>query len=347
MRSDERAATARRVSELLAQGRSGRDHDFAPPGADPGHTGGPAADERVGTRPDSWPHVGSDDERPDAWPDSPSDSGHGSWPDEWPADVPASGGADSGPRWEISARAAVAFALLTVIIAGVAGFALLRGPSSGGTVVPARETGPGGAAVTMREPTAVPIASAAPSPFPVTGATGAPVPSGGPSLRVYVVGQVRRPGVVSVGAGARVEDAVQAAGGPGPKADLAVMNLARPVVDGERISVPRPGETPAVEPPVPDDGVPGSGVPGSGVSGSEASGGAAGAASGGAAGAPIDLNTATVAQLDALPGVGPVIAGRIVAWRQENGRFSRVDDLTEVQGIGDATFARLRPLVRV
>jgi competence protein ComEA len=70
-------------------------------------------------------------------------------------------------------------------------------------------------------------------------------------------------------------------------------------------------------------------------------------AAGAAPGTPVDLNTATVAELDALPGVGPVIAGRIVAWRQENGRFTQVDDLGEVQGIGDATLAKLRPLVRV
>ena len=112
------------------------------------------------------------------------------------------------------------------------------------------------------------------------------------------------------------------------------MNLARPIVDGERIVVPRPGETVPPEPAAPEPAGPGAGS------------GAAGAGGGGSGG-PLDLNTATVAQLDALPGVGPVIAGRIVAWRQENGRFARVEDLTEVQGIGDATFARLRSLVRV
>jgi competence protein ComEA len=116
------------------------------------------------------------------------------------------------------------------------------------------------------------------------------------------------------------------------------MNLARKVVDGERIVVPRPGEKVATPDPVTDPGVAAAGVP-SGAAGAE----------GGAAppGAPVDLNVATVAQLDALPGVGPVIAGRIVAWRQENGRFTQVDDLAEVQGIGDATLAKLRPLVRV
>jgi competence protein ComEA len=157
-------------------------------------------------------------------------------------------------------------------------------------------------------------------------------------VRVYVVGQVRRPGVVTLPVGARVEDAVQAVGGAGAKADLAVMNLARKVVDGERIVVPRPGEKLAATDPIADPGA-------DPVTGA-ATGGAGGATAPGP-GAPVDLNTATVAQLDALPGVGPVIAARIIAWRQENGRFSTVDDLSEVQGIGDATMTKLRPLVRV
>jgi competence protein ComEA len=161
---------------------------------------------------------------------------------------------------------------------------------------------------------------------------GAVTPSAG-QVRVYVVGQVQRPGVVSLAAGARVEDAVDAAGGATGKADLAVMNLARKVVDGERIVVPRPGEkVPAADPmPAPDGAAP--------------SDGQAGTSS--APGTPVDLNTATVADLDALPGVGPVIAGRIVAWRQQNGNFKTVDDLGEVSGIGDATLEKLRPLVRV
>jgi competence protein ComEA len=163
---------------------------------------------------------------------------------------------------------------------------------------------------------------------------GSEVASAG-QFRVYVVGQVRHPGVVTLAPGARVEDAVQAVGGATAKADLAVMNLARRVIDGERIIVPRPGEKLPTDEPVAD--------PGAGAAASAGAGDSGGAVPG----APVDLNSATVAQLDALPGVGPVIAGRIVAWRQENGRFATVDDLSEVQGIGDATMAKLRPLVRV
>jgi competence protein ComEA len=224
---------------------------------------------------------------------------------------------------------------------------LLRDPSPG-TVVPARDPAP--ALVTPSG-----LTGAGTFGPPPTGSASDSAGSGGPAgsgdvlgagsgvasgavqaeqFRVYVVGQVRRPGVVTLAMGARVEDAVEAVGGATAKADLAVMNLARKVVDGERIVVPRPGEKVATSDPVADAG----------------SAGAAPAAGGtGAAGpgTPVDLNTATVAQLDALPGVGPVIAGRIIAWRQENGRFVHVDDLAEVQGIGDAILARLRPLVRV
>ena len=112
--------------------------------------------------------------------------------------------------------------------------------------------------------------------------------------------------------------------------------------------VPKPGEKiPTVDPGLDPAGGVGAGAAGSGGAG-VGSGAAAGSGAAGAVpGTPIDLNTATVAQLDALPGIGPVIAGRIVAWRQENGRFATVDDLSEVQGIGDATMARLRPMVRL
>jgi competence protein ComEA len=148
----------------------------------------------------------------------------------------------------------------------------------------------------------------------------------GSTVLVHVVGHVRHPGVVRLHAGARLGDALRKAGGATRRADLAAVNLARAVVDGEQVFVPAPGETPAAAPAAP----PGTAAPGAP----------------GVAGAVVDLNTADETRLDALPGVGPVIAGRIVAWRQEHGRFSSVDELTEVSGIGDATLERLRPLVR-
>lgn len=248
--------------------------------------------------------------------------------------------------------AAIAAAVLALLVVGLAAVLLLRGPSSGTTVPPRAPGQLTGVPTGLAAPTASgavadqagssgTISPAAPGEsVPVSGSE---VSSAG-QLRVYVVGQVRRSGVVSLSAGARVEDAIQAVGGATEKADLAVMNLARRVVDGERIVVPRPGEKlPTAEPGA--DG----GATAAGAAGAETGAAGSGEAGSGAAapGAPVDLNTATVAQLDALPGVGPVIAGRIVAWRQENGRFTSVDDLSEVQGIGDATMARLRPLVRV
>jgi competence protein ComEA len=171
-------------------------------------------------------------------------------------------------------------------------------------------------------------------PAPVSSAAGQPpAPTPSNPAQVYVVGQVRRPGVVALATDARVEDAIQAAGGATGRADLTEMNLARKIVDGERILVPKPGQAvPAVDP-----------VPAAVDDGAAASG--AGPAA--APGAPVDLNTATATELDALPGVGPVLAGRIVAWRQANGGFKQVDDLGEVQGIGDATLAKLRPMVRI
>ena len=144
---------------------------------------------------------------------------------------------------------------------------------------------------------------------------------------VHVAGQVRQPGLVRLPAGSRVADAIERAGGFARPRVATSINLARVLIDGEHILVSdRP--VVAVAPP----------VSASGVAGSTAES---------PVGAVIDLNTATEAALDGLPGVGPVLAGRIVAWRQEHGAFRSVDELGEVSGIGEATLARLRPLVRV
>lgn len=147
-------------------------------------------------------------------------------------------------------------------------------------------------------------------------------PSAGP-LVVAVTGRVRNPGVVTVPAGARVIDAVKAAGGPLPGVDLALLNLARKVADGELVVVGMPAAGP--------------GDPAAGT----------GASAGTGEGTPIDLNAATLADLDTLPGVGPVLAQRILDWRTENGRFASVDQLGDVPGIGESRLAQLRELVRV
>lgn len=176
---------------------------------------------------------------------------------------------------------------------------------------------------------------------PVQAAAGTPASSGGAPppppqqpVVVSVVGLVNQPGLVTVAPHARVADAVQAAGGPLTGADTLGLNLARRVADGEQIVVGI--ATPAGHPV---------------LLGSSAGAGPAAAASdgGGSAGAarPLDLNSATAEQLDALPGVGPVTAAAILGWRQANGRFTSVDQLGEVDGIGPARLEKLRPLVRV
>jgi competence protein ComEA len=144
---------------------------------------------------------------------------------------------------------------------------------------------------------------------------------------VHVSGAVAEPGLVRLEAGSRVDDAVQAAGGAQEDADLAALNLARPLTDGEQIHVPRIGDEP---------------VPTAGASGTGGGGEPAAAADG-----LVDINTASASELEELPGVGPAIAGRIVQHREINGPFSSVDDLLEVSGIGPATLERIRPQATV
>ena len=159
---------------------------------------------------------------------------------------------------------------------------------------------------------------------------------------VSVVGLVHTPGLVTLAPGARIADALQAAGGPVSGADTIGLNMARPVGDGEQIVVglaPVPGQPTALGSSVASGTSPVPGAPGP-----------AGPVSGTVkpkAGEVLDLNTATVEQLDALPGVGPITAGAIVAWRQANGKFTSVDQLADVDGIGPARLEKLRPLVRV
>ena len=156
---------------------------------------------------------------------------------------------------------------------------------------------------------------------------------GGAGVTVHVVGQVFKPGLVRLPAGSRVADAVAKAGGARPDADLAAINLARVVADGEQLRVPKPGE-------VVVGGSPAASGPGSGSSGAGPSG-----AGPGQGGGLVSLNSATVAELDALPGVGPVLAQRIIDWRTEHGRFASVDELGEVSGIGEKVVAQLKPKV--
>jgi len=140
---------------------------------------------------------------------------------------------------------------------------------------------------------------------------------------VYVAGAVARPGVYPVGGGARVADAVGAAGGTTPDADLDPLNLAARLSDGDRVFVPHKGQTP-----------PAVLGPGPAGDGSVSSG-------------PVNLNTATAEQLDALSGVGPATAHAIITWREQHGRFRSVQDLLQVRGIGPAKLEALRDQVTV
>lgn len=176
------------------------------------------------------------------------------------------------------------------------------------------------------------VSRTVPAAFASAGATGSPSAAG--VVLVHVVGQVRRPGVVRLPPGSRVLNAVSAAGGAMSSADLNHLNLARVVADGEQLVVPKPGET------IPMAPAPGSAGAGAGSSGQ-------GSAGGGSAGGLVDLNTADAAALDSLPGVGPVLSQRILDWRTEHGRFSSVDELGEVSGIGDKLLAQIGPKVRV
>jgi competence protein ComEA len=158
----------------------------------------------------------------------------------------------------------------------------------------------------------------------------ATAPPGPPGVVVVdVAGKVRRPGVVTLPTGSRVLDALTAAGGARRGVDVTALNLARVLVDGEQLRVGLP--------PAPA----GSGPTGGGAAAPAGPAGAAGQPE------PVDLNAATAAALEELPGVGPVLAERIVAWREQHGRFTAVDELTEVSGIGPRVLEELRPLVRV
>jgi competence protein ComEA len=144
------------------------------------------------------------------------------------------------------------------------------------------------------------------------------------TLLVHVVGAVRGPGVVELRDGSRVVDAIAAAGGAADDADTAQLNLAARLTDGQRVAVPRVGE---VLPAPPAGGADTAGTPGDA--------------------GPLDLNSATAAQLEELPGIGPALAEAILRERDRRGRFERVEDLQQVRGIGERRFAELRDLVRV
>jgi competence protein ComEA len=166
------------------------------------------------------------------------------------------------------------------------------------------------------------VPPAAPGSTPATAVSASASPTG--ELVVDVTGKVHHPGIVTLPLGARVVDAVHAAGGARRGASLAGLNLARPLSDGEQVVVGVPA-------------VPGVAAPA--ASAATASGGT------GARTPMVDVNSAGQPQLEELPGVGPVTAQAILAYREENGPFTSVDQLLDVSGIGDATLAKIAPFV--
>jgi competence protein ComEA len=146
------------------------------------------------------------------------------------------------------------------------------------------------------------------------------------AIMVDVRGAVAKPGVYSLPAGSRVQDALAQAGDVLPNAETRSFNLARKVNDGEQIYVPTVGEA-TVAPPV---------TPGKGVQSNAATKTPIG---------KINLNTATLEELDLLPGIGPAIAQRIIDYREQNGAFKQIEDLKKVRGIGDAMFGQIKDLV--
>jgi len=270
-----------------------------PPGADPTGGGGPsdasAAPGRHARRPDGLARLG------------------GWLQDRLPPTLQG--------RVQLGTSQLTVVALLVALALAASAWFLLRA-DRGGTVVRARphpvaKERPGGS------PGSELLVTPATGPSPEAGVGAGLGPSVGPSsapveLVVDVAGRVRHPGIVTLPVGARVVDALKAAGGVRRHVDLTALNLARPLTDGEQIlvGVPQPA----------------------GVAASAASTAAPTAAL-------VNLNTATEPELESLPAVGPVTAAAILKWRSENGPFTAVDQLLDVSGIGDKTLAEIAPFV--
>jgi len=261
----------------------------------------------------TWPDSGHSSENAESFPSGDVSEGtteDSSWPPGRHRD------SDSAPRrirWDPGRPGALALCVVAVLAATLAaGLTWLTRP----TPLTVDEASSGQALAAARAATGDGASSTGEGPAGTT----SPSDSGsGPvtPLVVSVIGQVHQPGLVSVTSGARVADAIAAAGGALPEADLSSVNLARLVVDGEQIAV----------------GIPGSALPG----------GADPVDSGGL----VNLNTAAQAEFEELPGIGPVLAQRIVDFREDNGGFTAVEQLREVSGIGPTVYEDIVDLVTV
>jgi competence protein ComEA len=225
-------------------------------------------------------------------------------------------------RYRTGVRAAVLLGILAVVLGGCFWW----------------QAGPGGAQVVPLSESA-PATTGAPGPeaLPEKAASGGPpgeLASDAPGrITVHVAGAVARPGVVELPAGSRVHEAIKAAGGATDAAEPDRLNLAAVLEDGQKVLVPARGDPEPAGPP--------------GGAGAAPSGAGAGGTNPGGGGGKINLNTAGVEELGTLPRVGPVLAQRIVDWRQQHGRFKTVQELDAVDGIGPKLLETLMPLVGV
>ncbi len=277
---------------------------------------------RLGADPDTNPNADSDGTESESDRDS-TDEDQNSLLPRWLPEAPQGRGWVARVRADPGRAGAIALAVVAALAVLITVFTLMRDRPA--PVMSARLP-------PVEKASANPRSSASPG-------AGQPAAPDRP-LVVSVVGLVHTPGLVTLAPGARIADALQAAGGPVNGADTVGLNMARPVADGEQIVVglaPVAGQPTALGSSVASGSAPVSGAPGPRPSGTAKP----------KAGGALDLNTATVEQLDALPGVGPVTAAAIVAWRQANGKFTSVDQLADVDGIGPARLDKLRPLVRV
>lgn len=229
-------------------------------------------------------------------------------------------------RWRVTGQHVTVVALcVVVLVVAVAWWALRSVPHaepvrvSSDRIVPSL---PGNTAGSVTATGTSPAGVVGLGAVPGVGQTSA----GSSRLVVDVAGKVRRPGIVELPPGSRVVDAIAAAGGARPSVSLTSLNLARLIVDGEQIVV-------GIDVPFVGGAPPASGLPDDGATTAVI--------------IPVQLNTATAAQLDTLPGIGPVTAQAILQWRADNGPFINVEDLLEVSGIGDATLSDLLPYVYV
>lgn len=241
---------------------------------------------------------GPDGLGPSVWSEDAADPGppwHALGVVEEPAEPSRRPGLLAAVRWRVRPRTAGAAVVALALVGGAVALRAASLPSEPAVVIPE------------------PVASAS---------VAAPVSAGAQEevVWVHVVGRVAAPGLVSLPVGSRVAEAVAAAGGALPDADLSAVNLAAQVADGSQVHVPAPGEAPALaEQPAASGGDP----------------------------ATVDVNAAGAGELETLPGIGPVLAERIVSWRDEHGPFADVDALQDVPGIGPSVLAQIRSRVRV